>query len=92
MACPVVEACARMAMLCGGYVVDHVLAYVFGIAFAYYSIKSMQDLTVGGGIKEAVKADTLSLTAFQVGLCGPMAIMQLLLFPGEALHPNHPTF
>lgn len=47
---------------------------------------------MGGGTKEAVKADTLSLTAFQVGLCGWMAVRQLLLFPDEALHPNHPTF
>ncbi len=50
------------------YVVDYALAYIFGIAFQYYSIKPMQNLSVGQGIKEAIKADTLSLTAFQVGL------------------------
>ena len=74
------------------YVVNYILAYIFGIAFQYYSIKPMQNLSVGQGIKEAIKADTLSLTAFQVGLYGWMAIMQLVLFPGETLHPNYATF
>jgi hypothetical protein len=74
------------------YVVNYVLAYVFGIAFQYYSIKPMQNLSVGEGIKAAIKADTLSLTAFRVGLYGWMAVMQLVLFPGETLHPNQATF
>lgn len=70
------------------YVVNYVLAYVFGIVFQYFSIKPMRDLSVSQGIKEAIKADTLSLTAFQVGLYGWMAVMQLVLFSGETLHPN----
>ncbi len=74
------------------YVVNYALAYIFGIAFQYFSIKPMQNLSMGQGIKEAIKADTLSLTAFQVGLFGWMAIMQLVLFPGEKLHPNHATY
>ncbi len=40
------------------YVVDYVLAYIFGIAFQYFSIKPMQNLSAGRGIKEAIKADT----------------------------------
>ncbi len=74
------------------YIVTYVLAYIFGIAFQYFSIKPMKGLSVGKGIKEALKADTLSLTAFQVGLYGWMAIMQFVLFPVEALHPNEPAF
>ena len=74
------------------YVVNYVLAYIFGIAFQYYSIKPMRGLSVGQGIKEAIKADTLSLTAFQVGLYGWMAIMQLVLFPVEKLHPDQATY
>lgn len=74
------------------YVVNYVLAYVFGIVFQYFSIKPMRDLSVSQGIKEAIKADTLSLTAFQVGLYGWMAVMQFVLFPGEALHPNTATY
>ena len=72
--------------------VNYVLAYVLGIGFQYYSIKPMRNLSVGQGIKEAIKADTLSLTAFQVGLYGWMAIMQLVLFPVEHLHPNHAAY
>lgn len=52
------------------YAVNYALAYIFRIAFQYFSIKPMQNLSVGQGIKEAIKADTLSLTAFQVGLFG----------------------
>jgi hypothetical protein len=74
------------------YVVNYVLAYLFGIAFQYYSIKPMRGLSVGQGIKEAIKADTLSLTAFQVGLYGWMAIMQLVLFPVEHLHPDQAAY
>ena len=68
------------------------LAYVLGIAFQYYSIKPMKGLSPRQGLVAAIKADTLSLTAFQVGLYGWMAIMQLVLFPVEHLHPNHAAF
>jgi len=74
------------------YVVNYVLAYLFGIAFQYYSIKPMRGLSVGRGIRQAVKADTLSLTAFQVGLYAWMAFMQLVLFPGEGLHPDRAAY
>ena len=74
------------------YAVNYALAYVFGIGFQYYSIKPMQGLSVGQGIKAAIKADTLSLTSFQVGLYGWMAIMQLVLFPVEGLHPDQAAY
>ena len=48
------------------FIVDYALAFIFGIAFQYFSIKPMQGPSVGEGIKEALKADTLSLTAFQI--------------------------
>ncbi len=70
------------------YIVNYVLAYVFGIAFQYFSIKPMKGLSAREGIKQAIKADTLSLTAFQVGLYGWMAVMQLVLFPGEKTAPG----
>lgn len=74
------------------YVVNYALAYVFGIAFQYYSIKPMKGLSVGRGIWQAIKADTLSLTAFQVGLYGWMAVMQFVLFPVEGLHPDKAAY
>ena len=74
------------------YLVNYVLAYVFGIAFQYYSIKPMKGLSPRQGLLAAIKADTLSLTAFQVGLYGWMAIMQLVLFPVEQLHPDQGAY
>ena len=44
------------------------------------------------GIIAALKADTLSLTAFEIGLFGWMAIMQLVLFPGPHLKPDHAAY
>ena len=40
----------------------------------------MRGLGMGEGIMAALKADTLSLTAFELGLFGGMAIIQFVLF------------
>lgn len=74
------------------YIVDYTLAFALGIAFQYYSIKPMQDLSVGQGIVAAFKADALSLTSFEIGLFGWMAVMQFVLFPVEHIHPDHPAY
>lgn len=56
--------------LYGAWVVDYILAFSIGIIFQYYSIKPMKDLSPKEGIKTALKADTLSLTCWQVGMYG----------------------
>ncbi len=61
---------------------DFILAFVIGIAFQYFSIKPMRQLSVGRGIVEALKADALSLTAWQVGMYGFMAVAQFAIFRG----------
>ena len=48
------------------WVVDYLFAFGFGAAFQYFTIKPMRDVSVGEGLKEAVKADTLSLTAWLI--------------------------
>jgi hypothetical protein len=58
------------------WVLDFILAYVLGIAFQYYAIKPMRDLTVGQALVAALKADTASITAWQIGMYGVMAIIQ----------------
>jgi len=71
------------------WVLDYILAFLFGIAFQYYSIKPMQDLSPGKALVQAVKADTLSLTAWQVGMYGFMAFAHFYLFAvvfGMKLH------
>jgi hypothetical protein len=50
------------------WVVDYLFAFVLGVAFQYFTIKPMRDLSPSAGIVQAVKADTLSLTAWQVGM------------------------
>lgn len=62
------------------WVVDYLFAYAFGIVFQYFTIKPMRNLSVGRGICEAVKADTLSLTVWQVGMYGFMAFAYFYLF------------
>jgi hypothetical protein len=55
------------------WVVDFLFAYAFGIVCQYFSIKPMRDLSPGAAIWAAIKADTLSLTSWQVGMYGFMA-------------------
>ena len=62
------------------WVLDYVFAFGFGIAFQYFTIKPMRGLTPCQGIVAAVKADTLSLTAWQVGMYGFMAIAHFWIF------------
>ena len=56
------------AAIWAGFVIDYFVALAFGIAFQYYNIVPMRNLAPLEGIKEAAKADVLSLTAFQVGM------------------------
>ena len=62
------------------WVVDFVFAFVIGVAFQYFTIKPMRGLSVGRGIVEAVKADTLSLTSWQIGMYGFMAVAHFWIF------------
>ncbi len=77
--------------LFAGWLIDFLLAYIFGIAFQYFTIAPMRDLTLRQGLIAAVKADTLSLTAWQVGMYGWMAISTFLIF-GQELPQNSPVF
>ncbi|MBN9589839.1 MAG: hypothetical protein BGN85_13020 [Alphaproteobacteria bacterium 64-11] len=59
-----------------GWTLDFVLAFLLGIAFQYFSIAPMRGLGPRDGIVAALKADTLSLVAWQAGMYGVMAIVQ----------------
>jgi hypothetical protein len=74
------------------YAVDFTLAFVLGIAFQYFSIAPMRGLGLRDGLRAAVKADALSLLAFEVGLFGWMAFMQFVLFPDPHLAPDHAAY
>jgi hypothetical protein len=69
------------------YIGDYILALALGIVFQYFAIAPMRGLGVKDGLKAATKADFISLTAFEIGLFGWMAIMAFVLFPA----PHHLT-
>lgn len=75
----------------GSWVVDFALAFLFGIIFQYYTIKPMKNLEPAEGLWAALKADTLSLTAWQVGMYGWMALATFGLF-GHELDKTDPLF
>ena len=75
----------------GTWLVDYVAAFLFGIAFQYFTIAPMRKLSLAGGLKEALKADTLSLTAWQVGMYGWMAIVVFGMI-GRPLSKTGPVF
>jgi hypothetical protein len=74
------------------YIADYVLAFILGIVFQYFSIAPMRGLGLRDGIVAALKADTLSLTSFEIGLFGWMALIQLVFFPIEHLHPDEMAY
>ena len=77
------------------WVLDYLFAFVLGIGFQYFTIKPMRDLSPGQGLVAALKADVLSLTAWQVGMYGFMAFAQFYLFRtllGTSLNVAEPEF
>jgi hypothetical protein len=70
---------------------DFVAAFLFGIAFQYFTITPMRHLSPAQGLKAALKADALSLTAWQVGMYGWMAVVTFGIF-GRELAKTGPVF
>lgn len=66
-------------------VVDYILALIIGVYFQYAAIKSMSKLPTNKIIAKAFKADVLSLTAWQIGMYGFMAIAIFVIFPLQTL-------
>ena len=66
--------------LFAAWIVDYIFAYLFGIVFQYFTIAPMRHLSPGKGFWAAIKADTLSLTAWQIGMYGFMAFAYFLIF------------
>jgi hypothetical protein len=75
------------------YLGDYILALVLGIMFQYFAIAPMRGLGVRDGLRAAAKADVISLTAFEIGLFGWMAVMTFVLFPApHQLMPDTAAF
>ena len=102
--CTVADVCTEFGIAASGlvlfgsvlwteYALDYVVAWAVGIAFQYFAIKPMRDdLSRMGAVWAAIKADTLSITAFQVGMYAWMAFVFLKLFPAPHLSPFDPRY
>jgi hypothetical protein len=62
------------------WILDFLVAFILGVAFQYLAITPMRKLTPAQGIVAALKADALSLLAWQIGMYCLMAILQFVLF------------
>ena|SRR5487761_1084810 len=69
------------------YIGDYLAAVTLGIFFQYFAIAPMRGLSLRDGLIAATKADVASLTAFEIGLFGWMALMAFVFFPA----PHHLT-
>jgi hypothetical protein len=62
------------------WVADFIVAFLLGVVFQYFTIKPMRDLSPWGGLLAALKADVASITAWQVGMYGLMAVIQFFWY------------
>lgn len=60
--------------LISGWVLDYILALFIGLFFQYVMICAMEKITTQEAYKKAFKADFWSLTSWQVGMYGFMAV------------------
>lgn len=74
-----------------GIVVPFGFAYLLGIGFQYATIAPMRGISGWPAIREALKADTVSITAYEIGMLGWMFISRDELI-GAGLSPTDPVY
>ncbi|WP_244438914.1 DUF4396 domain-containing protein [Paraburkholderia dilworthii] len=62
------------------WIADFIVAFLLGVLFQYFTIKPMRDLSVRQGLVAALKADIASISAWQIGMYGLMALIQFFWF------------
>lgn len=72
------------SLILGSVIIDYLLALLIGVYFQYAAIRAMYVFPRGKTILKAFKADVLSLTAWQIGMYGFMAIAIFMIFRGES--------
>jgi hypothetical protein len=73
-------------------VLDFLLAWTFGILFQYLMIVPLRGLSFGKGLLQAIRADTLAIVLFEIGLFAWMALTHYVLFPSPHLQPTDAVF
>ncbi len=67
------------ATIWASFIIDYIVALIFGVIFQYLNIRPMRpDLSTGQAWLNAIKADVVSLTSFQIGMYGWIAIVHFL--------------
>lgn len=69
------------------WILSYFLAFLLAISFQYLTIQKTRNSSFGNGIIQAIKADFLPLTFWQVGVYGFMAFAHFYLFPSVLGHP-----
>ncbi len=77
--------------LFGGWAIDFVFAFFIGIVFQYFAIQPMKKLSFKKALIAALKADTLSLFCWQIGMYGWMAISIFWIYH-HRLDESQPLF
>ncbi len=101
--CAIADICVEFAVfgfgltlfgvdLWASFVYDFIAAWALGIVFQYFSIKPMRDISAGEAILAAIKADTLSILSFQIGMYAWMAVVYFWLFPIHHLRADQAEF
>lgn len=70
------------SLIAGQWVLDYILALIIGVFFQYAVVKGMSRLSPAAGAWKALKIDFFSLTAWQIGMYGCMAVVLFIVFPG----------
>lgn len=76
--------------LWASYLWDFALAFLLGIVFQYFSIAPMRHISGWPAIQAALKADTIALVAFEIGLFAFMWWMHAAFHP--TLEPSDPRY
>lgn len=80
------------SVLWAEFAIDFVAAWLLGIVFQYFALRPMREESSAKVLMDAVKADTLSILAFQVGMYAWMALTYFVLFPAPHLKPTQPEY
>lgn len=81
------------SILATAFILDFIFAWLLGVIFQYLAISEMRKVSLREGLVDSIKADTLSLAAFEIGLFGWMTVVALVIF-GTTWHanPTEPVF
>ena len=76
------------SFIAGQWTLDYLLALIIGVFFQYAAIRPMEHLSRRATIGKAFKIDFLSLTSWQIGMYGWMAVVMFVMYRGMPFPRN----